>query len=320
MRRFSFHIHLVRMRKFQWARFAIVLCVAGSSQQVLAGVLKWRSEAELMRNGGQIEIGLVSEVNSVRPGETLTLGLQIQQEPDWHTYWKSPGIVGVPTSLKWQLPPGFSAGEIQWPVPERVKMTVITAYGYKTTQPLLLIDIEVPEELEGDPDEITIRADGAWMTCERTCHPGYGTFSITLPVSASDEPDWDTEWHPRFERERARHPEALAGWDASLNRPDEDTILLTLKPDGEGASLVPGDEVQVFSEDLQVDSDEPQEVRILGDGSVEVRLAHCRFGPDSPTEFSALVFTSGIWSESQGQWGRIQVAWEEDSAKGNLEP
>ena len=37
--------------------------------------------------------------------------------PGWHTYWKFPGDAGIPTELKWKLPPGWKVGEIQWPIP-----------------------------------------------------------------------------------------------------------------------------------------------------------------------------------------------------------
>ncbi|MCX7670685.1 MAG: protein-disulfide reductase DsbD family protein, partial [Anaerolineae bacterium] len=53
----------------------------------------------------------------VAPGKPLWLGLAIDHAPHWHTYWKNPGDSGLPTTLEWSLPPGFVAGDIEWPTP-----------------------------------------------------------------------------------------------------------------------------------------------------------------------------------------------------------
>ena len=41
---------------------------------------------------------------AVQPGQAITVGLFIQHVPEYHTYWKAPGIVGVPTTINWKLP------------------------------------------------------------------------------------------------------------------------------------------------------------------------------------------------------------------------
>ena len=51
--------------------------------------------------------------------------------PGWHTYWKFPGDAGIPTELKWKLPPGWKVGEIQWPIPLKlIEPGDIQVYGY----------------------------------------------------------------------------------------------------------------------------------------------------------------------------------------------
>jgi len=53
-----------------------------------------------------------------RPGETVMAAVHLHMDANWHTYWKNPGLSGIASDIKWQLPKGMSAGEIQWPVPE----------------------------------------------------------------------------------------------------------------------------------------------------------------------------------------------------------
>ena len=71
----------------------------------------------------------VSELESIQPGVPFTVALHILPDKHYHTYWKYPGIVGLPTSIKWQLPKGFRAGEIAWPAPQEDHMAGPPAHG-----------------------------------------------------------------------------------------------------------------------------------------------------------------------------------------------
>jgi thiol:disulfide interchange protein DsbD len=65
------------------------------------------------------------------PGKLVWLGLQIEHQPHWHTYWKNPGDSGLPTTLTWQLPAGVTAGEIAWPTPKQIPVGPLMNYGYE---------------------------------------------------------------------------------------------------------------------------------------------------------------------------------------------
>ena len=43
-----------------------------------------------------------------------------------------PGRAGNPPEIKWKLPPGITAGEIQWPVPESLSNPPFINYVYRT--------------------------------------------------------------------------------------------------------------------------------------------------------------------------------------------
>ena len=69
----------------------------------------------------QVRAELVAHApEGVVAGKPVWLGLKIEHQPHWHTYWKNPGDSGLPTTLEWQLPAGVSAGEIAWPTPKRL--------------------------------------------------------------------------------------------------------------------------------------------------------------------------------------------------------
>jgi DsbC/DsbD-like thiol-disulfide interchange protein len=60
---------------------------------------------------------LVANVTSIEPGKSFLLGVLLKIDPGWHIYWKNPGV-GIPTKVKFSLPPGFEVGELQYPTPE----------------------------------------------------------------------------------------------------------------------------------------------------------------------------------------------------------
>ena len=62
---------------------------------------------------------LLLSTRQARPGETIWAGLELKMPPPWHTYWRNGGDAGSPTTINWSLPEGVTAGEIEWPVPEK---------------------------------------------------------------------------------------------------------------------------------------------------------------------------------------------------------
>jgi hypothetical protein len=81
---------------------------------------------------------LVAEATSVAPGTTLWVDLHLDIAPGWHTYWLNPGDAGLPTEIAWTLPPGFTAGDIVWPVPDRFVVDGLGNYGYRDAVDLLV--------------------------------------------------------------------------------------------------------------------------------------------------------------------------------------
>jgi len=109
----------------------------------------------------QAEAELLAERRAPEPGKPLTVALRLQAIPGWHTYWRNPGDSGQPTSIRWQLPAGYRAGPIQWPVPEKLPIGPLANYGYEG-EVLLLTDIEVPA---GARAPARIGAHARWLVC-----------------------------------------------------------------------------------------------------------------------------------------------------------
>lgn len=146
---------------------------------VLAFVCPGR--AQTFQGKELVQASLVADVNAVVPGKPLTVGLLLKMAPHWHTYWRFSGDAGLPTEIKWNLPPGWKAGEIQWPLPFRmIDPGDIETYGYDN-EVMLLQEITPPASV---PDSsIKLAAEASWLVCEKLCIPGSANLQIGLPVS-----------------------------------------------------------------------------------------------------------------------------------------
>jgi thiol:disulfide interchange protein len=125
---------------------------------------------------------LVAETASVAPSSTLWVDLHLRIKTGWHVYWRNPGDSGLPTTIDWHLPSGFSAGNIRWPVPEHFVQSGIGNYGYAGSADLLVPITVAPEVPIGDT--AVVAAEASWLACAEICIPGGATLSLRLPVAA----------------------------------------------------------------------------------------------------------------------------------------
>ena len=72
-------------------------------------------------HAGTVRARLLSEVAEIGAGETFLVGVLIEMDSGWHTYWENGGDAGLPTTIEWTLPEGWSAGPILWPTPAPVR-------------------------------------------------------------------------------------------------------------------------------------------------------------------------------------------------------
>jgi len=156
-----------------------------------------------------VQAELVSEVESIRPGQPFRVGLRLKMAPEWHTYWKNPGDSGLPTRIAWRLPDGFQAGPIEWPYPKPFSQGPVTSYGYEG-EVLLPVLLTPPASLApGRPVTIAARAD--WLECKEACLPGRAELSVVVPVAAHP-PRPAAAWTAAFGEARRGLPVEPAGW------------------------------------------------------------------------------------------------------------
>lgn len=133
---------------------------------------------------GDVKTSLIVSHVDVIPGQTFHMGLLFQMRGDWHTYYKNPGDTGLPVQLTWQMPEGFSAGDVVWPTPEKIVLGQLVNYGYKN-ETLLRVPITAPANLQ--PGKVySFLLDATFLVCEEICLPVNKTYSVQ--VAAAEKP------------------------------------------------------------------------------------------------------------------------------------
>jgi thiol:disulfide interchange protein len=122
---------------------------------------------------------LVSLAPTIAPGGTLQVGLVLTLEEHWHVYWVNAGDSGEPPKITWTLPPGITAGPIQFPIPTRLPLGPLMDFGYEdsVTFPVLITAAK-----DVKPGPIRLDAQINWLVCREVCIPGKAHLGLNLTV------------------------------------------------------------------------------------------------------------------------------------------
>jgi thiol:disulfide interchange protein len=221
------------------------------------------------------------------PGATAVVALRQDIAPGWHTYWRNPGDSGGPTALEWTLPPGVTASDIVWPLPERQSLGPLVNYGF-SGEVYLPVLVEVPADAApGQPIRLQARAD-LFVCSDELCIPVSLDLALDLPVAEGAAPE-ARPYGPRIARALAAAPRP-GPLEARLTRAGE-TLTLSVA----GAPLA-GVEAAWFYPFVQgaLDHAAPQPA-VAGPQGLSLTLTPGRrFDPAAPLE-GVLATDAGAW-------------------------
>ncbi|HUJ42029.1 MAG TPA: protein-disulfide reductase DsbD domain-containing protein [Opitutaceae bacterium] len=271
--------------KFSHLLFAVPVCTLGLGR-LGAVPVKY----------GAVEAELVPAVASIQPGHAFDVALRLAHDPHWHTYWINAGT-GYPTKIKWRLPPGWQAGDIQWPVPHVLKDSGgnITGNGYDG-EVFLLVTLTPPADLSPGTS-VTLKAAVEWLMCADVCKPGQAALELTLPVEAGP-PAPDPQWGDKLAAARWQLPHAPDHWQLAATRAAKAVTLTVRAP--AGSAFAPGD-FHFFADDGLIAYEQPQPVNAAADGAFVFTLP---VDPASPPEATRLI---GVLALDKGDVPGIRV-------------
>lgn len=230
----------------------------------------------------------------VQAGQPMWVGLQLTHQPEWHTYWRNPGDSGLPTQIELNLPAGITAGDVQWPLPHKLKAGNLTNYGYDKTV-LLAVPLTVSKEYKPNASQtLDLQVRANWLVCRLECIPQEGDFTLRIPVNSSYAPQ-----AAAFGAVQAQQPQALPNVKATTSF---DAQRLALQVSGLPAALQ-GQTLSVFPNAPEVlesaAEQHPRASQSWQDGVWTVQLPLSNLRLNDPKELS-FVLTAGEGSARKG--------------------
>ena len=110
----------------------------------------------------------------------IQIGVDIELDDGWKTYWRSPGDAGYPVTVDWSGSRNAEVGEMQWPAPHRFSLFDLDTFGYGE-RVVFPFDVTVL-----DPSRPThLNATVDYLLCQEVCIPQVAQVSLTLEPGVS---------------------------------------------------------------------------------------------------------------------------------------
>ena len=153
-----------------------------------------------------LTVELVTENISIAPNHDFLAGLHFVLDPGWHIYWINAGDAGEPPRVDWQLPTGITAGDLQFPAPQRLPLGPLMDFGYVNR---VLLPIPMHADASIHPgSKMNLRGQLHFLVCSNVCIPGKAELEHTVSVAAKlRAPNPETE--PLFLAAERKLPRAL---------------------------------------------------------------------------------------------------------------
>jgi thiol:disulfide interchange protein DsbD len=158
----------------------------GALLLVLAGSSRARGQIAVVGDGGpgpvkaqHLTAELVEMGPGIAPGGTQMVGLVLSLEEHWHVYWMNAGDSGEPPKIAWTLPAGIAAGEMQFPIPQRLPLGPLMDFGYEDH---VAFPVTIRAAATMKPGPVHLDAQVTWLVCAQVCLPGKAHLGIDLTV------------------------------------------------------------------------------------------------------------------------------------------
>ena len=153
---------------------AVLLCAFSI---VLAAASDAGAVSSAWDRNDQAAVRLVSAVAASGELNELPLGLQIQLEKGWKTYWRTPGSGALPPQIDWSGSENLAGVDLLWPAPTRSNILGIDTIGYAGE---VVLPLTVRPKVTGKPIRLKGRVD--YLTCEEICVPQTALLELAIPA------------------------------------------------------------------------------------------------------------------------------------------
>ena len=130
---------------------------------------------------GHAKASLITNLQS-SDQESFYVGVRLQMQDGWHTYWENPGDSGSPFEANWSTDDGVIIENVQWPTPITIPYPPLMTYGYEG-------DIVFPFQVfrSQETELKTISVDFNFLICADICIPESASLSLDLSSASPSE-------------------------------------------------------------------------------------------------------------------------------------
>lgn len=114
----------------------------------------------------------------VGDGGGLVALVEIQLEPGWKTYWRTPGDAGgLPPSFDWSRSTNLAAAEVMFPAPQRMVDRSGTTIGYHGS---VTLPVAITPQTPDKPVSLSVALN--YGICKEICVPVEAELALEIPA------------------------------------------------------------------------------------------------------------------------------------------
>ena len=117
---------------------------------------------------------------AIGSGNFVSAAIQIDMQPKWHTYWRSPGESGFPPQWQWQESENLAKAEILWPAPQRFYSYGKSYHGYQNR---VIFPLRLQPQNHKKP--LILRGVLRYGVCREICLLQESKIEFSLPPGAA---------------------------------------------------------------------------------------------------------------------------------------
>jgi len=111
--------------------------------------------------------GSLERVRGAHGDSAIEIRVALAMTAGWHIGARRPGVVGIPTTLEWQLPKGWSVANEMWPAPEAAPVGRDSAFTY-SGRFSVHASLVGPRATASEPIQVVV----SYGICREMCIPG----------------------------------------------------------------------------------------------------------------------------------------------------
>jgi thiol:disulfide interchange protein DsbD len=173
-------------------------------------------------NGQKAAVDWFASVKAAVPGKPFEVAIRIRMDEGWHIYWQNPGESGLPPKVNWNLPNGFTADELRFPVPKRYVAAGNIVSNVLEDEATLLATVTPSPSISGE--KVRLAAEVIYYICKDVCIRETAKLELELPIQRDGEPE-------------VTNPDVFSMARKSLPAPS--SKHLTIKPSIHGTDFAP---------------------------------------------------------------------------------